>query len=55
MRATTETVIVNLHGDTAQQTVMPESWESEYEQYLASYEQADDKATFNSTYFNKGK
>lgn len=27
-------VVVNLFGDTKQQTVMPEGWESEYERYL---------------------
>lgn len=55
MSIQTETVIINLYGDTAEQIVLPESWEAEYAEYLASYEQAKDKTNFNSKWFNKGK
>lgn len=45
-----EDVIVDNHGTTKQQYVLPKGWQSEYQRYLAEYEKADNKAAFNASF-----
>ena len=38
MRRFTETVVVNIYGDTAEQIVNDPNWEADYAAYLAKWE-----------------
>jgi hypothetical protein len=47
----TEKIITNLYGDTADKIVLSSGWEKEYQRYLEGYEKAEDKLEFNRKFF----
>lgn len=49
----TEKVIINNFGETAEQIVLDPSWRSEFQQYKIGYEQAENKEEFNAKWFKE--